>query len=102
AFDLLIVEIRALPGFGGFLRPPPVGELAAAATAGPVVVVTVSQFGSYALILTKDGVEDPLPLPGLTPDTEHERVDTFLAALDDIAAQGDSGRAAERRLGDTL
>jgi hypothetical protein len=102
AFDRVIAEIRALPGFGGFLRPPPAGELAAAATAGPVVVVTVSQFGSYALILTAGGVGDPLPLPGLTPDTEYDRVVAFLAALDDSTAPGAGGRAADRRLGDTL
>jgi hypothetical protein len=102
AFYLVITEIRSLPGFGGFLRPPPVGELAVTATAGPVVVVTVSEFGSYALILTRDGVGDPLPLPGLTPDTEYEHVDTFFAALDDSAAPGVDGRVADRRLGDTL
>jgi hypothetical protein len=101
AFDRVIAEIRAVPGFGGFLRPPTVGELAAAATAGPVVVVTVSHFGSHALILTGDGVGDPLPLPGLTPDAEFEHVDAFLAALDS-SAPGAGGRAAGQRLGDTL
>ena len=105
AFDQVIAEIRRLPDFRGFLRPPPVAELLAAAAEGPVVVVTVSRFGSYALILTGGGVLDPVPLTGLTPETVYDRVVAFLGALDDAwsPAAGASGRAAaEQRLGDTL
>ncbi|WP_018504720.1 CHAT domain-containing protein [Parafrankia discariae] len=81
AFDRLINEIRELPGFDGFLRPPPVAELLAVAAAGPIVIVAVSSFGSCALILTEDGV-DAVPLPGLEPLTVHEQVLTFLDALE--------------------
>ena len=105
AFDQLIAEIRQLPGFHGFLRPPPVAELLAAAAGGPVVVVTVSGFGSYALILTAGGVLDPMPLTALTPETIFDRVVAFVGALDDAwsPAAGAGGRAAaEQRLGDTL
>ena len=105
AFDQVIAEIRGLPGFRGFLRPPPVAELLAAAAEGPVVVVTVSRFGSHALILTGGGVLDPVPLPGLTPQTVYDRVAAFLGALEDAwsPAAGAGGRAAaEQRLGDTL
>ena len=105
AFDQVIAEIRRLPGFHGFLRPPPVAELLAAAAEGPVVVVTVSRFGSHALILTGGGVLDPVPLPGLTPETVYDRVVAFLGALEDAwsPAAGAGGRAAaEQRLGDTL
>jgi tetratricopeptide (TPR) repeat protein len=105
AFDKVIGEIRRLPGFRGFLRPPPVAELLAAAAEGPVVVVAVSRFGSYALILTGGAVLDPVPLAGLTPQTVNDRVIAFLGALEDAwsPAAGVSGRAAsEQRLGDTL
>jgi tetratricopeptide (TPR) repeat protein len=105
AFDQVITEIRHLPDFRGFLRPPPVAELLAAAAKGPVVVVTVSRFGSYALILTDSGVLDPVPLTGLTPETVYDQVVAFLGALDDTwsPAAGAGGRAAaEQRLGDTL
>ena len=105
AFDEVIAEIRRLPGFDGFLRPPPVAELLAAAAEGPVVVVTVSRFGSHALILAGGGVLDPVPLPGLTPETVYDRVAGFLGALDDAwsPAAGAGGRAAAGdRLGDTL
>ncbi|MGH3195967.1 MAG: CHAT domain-containing protein [Streptosporangiaceae bacterium] len=105
AFDEVIAEIRQLPDFHSFLRPPPVMELLAAAAEGPVVAVTVSRFGSYALILTDGGVLDPVPLTGLTPETVYDRVAAFLGALDDAwsPAVGAGGRAAaEHRLGDTL
>ena len=105
AFDQVIAEIRQLPDFRGFLRPPPVAELLAAAAEGPVVVVTVSRFGSHALILTGGGVLDPVPLPGLTPETVYDRVVAFLGALEDAwsPAAGAGGRAAaEQQLGDTL
>ena len=105
AFDQVMTEIRDLPGFHGFLRPPQVTELLAAAAEGPVVVVTVSRFGSYALILTDSGVLDPVLLTGLTPKTLYDRVVTFIGALDDARspAAGPGGRAAaEQRLGDTL
>ena len=105
AFDQVIAEIRQLPDFHGFLRPPLVAELLAATADGPVVVVAVSQFGSHALILTGGGVLDPVPLTGLTPETVYDRVAAFLGALDDAwsPAAGAGGRAAaEQQLGDTL
>jgi tetratricopeptide (TPR) repeat protein len=104
-FDRLIAEIRQLPGFAGFLRPPPIAELLAAAAEGPAVVVAVSRFGSCALILTATGVLDPVPLPGLTPQAVTDQVLAFLHALDDAQSPGAnlSHRAdAEQRLSDTL
>ena len=65
----------------------------------------MSGFGSHALILTGGGVLDPVPLPGLTPETVYDQVLAFLGALDDAwsPAAGAGGRAAaEQRLGDTL
>ena len=95
AFDQVIAEIRQLPDFHGFLRPPPLAELLAAAAGGPVVIVTVSGFGSHALILTGGGVLDPVPLPGLTPEAVYDQVVAFLGALDDAwspAAERVAGR----------
>jgi hypothetical protein len=96
ALDQVIAEIRKLPNLHGFLRPPQSGELLSAAAGEPVVAVTVSRFGSYALILTS-GVLDPLPLTGLTPETVYDHVTEFLGALEEAGSP-----AAERRLGDTL
>jgi hypothetical protein len=97
-FDSVIGEIRSRPGFGGFLRPPPVSELAAAAGGGPVVIVNVSRFGSHALILTSGGVLDPVPLDGLTPDRVVAEVSGFLTAVGEEPAS----QAAQRQLADVL
>ncbi|WP_007513563.1 CHAT domain-containing protein [Pseudofrankia saprophytica] len=73
-FERIVDEVRSMPGFGTFLRPLTVSELAVAAEQGPVVAVTVSQFGAHALILTADGKIDALPLEGLTQEEVRERV----------------------------
>ncbi|WP_239341578.1 CHAT domain-containing protein, partial [Frankia sp. CiP3] len=99
-FDRLIAGIRELGGFEDFLLPPPVAQLRAAATGGPVVVVAVSSFGSHALVLTSAGV-DPVPLPGLTPEVVYERVVGFLDARAAIGSPA-TGADAERRLDEVL
>ncbi len=92
-FERLIDDIRQLPGFARFLRPVPVEELQAAAGPDPVVLVVVSRFGSYALIMTATGVPQPLPLPDLTPDAVYTQVVEFLDAL---AAAGEATAASQR------
>jgi hypothetical protein len=54
----------------------------AAAVDGPIVVVSVSRFGSYGLILTQDGLLEPVPLDDLTPEVVQENVIEFLTALE--------------------
>jgi tetratricopeptide (TPR) repeat protein len=83
AFEQVIVEIRAMPRFASFLRPLPMRELAASAADGPIVVVNVSPFGSHALILTSNGVLEPVLLDGLTPDSVNKQVDEYLTALNE-------------------
>lgn len=65
-WDPLVARIRVLPGMSGFLRPPAVGELRAAAADGPVVVVNVSRYRSDAMLVTTGGI-DVIALPGLSP-----------------------------------
>jgi tetratricopeptide (TPR) repeat protein len=107
SLETVIAEVRSVPGFEGFLRPPAVSELARAAAGGAVVVVNVSPFGSHALVLTGDGVHDPVPLPGLTPRGVYDRVVAFLSDLGPALAStvpfGSAQRAAaEQPLLDTL
>ncbi|MCQ4042043.1 CHAT domain-containing protein [Streptantibioticus rubrisoli] len=59
--DALLAEVRSLPGFGDFLRPPRFATLRAAAANGPVVLLNASRHGCDALLLTRDGVR-VLPL----------------------------------------
>jgi len=86
-FDVLIAAIRSMPGFSSFLRPLPVSQLTTVAADGPIVIINVSRFGSHALIVTSDGVLEPVPLEGLTPGRVREEVTRFLAAVDDAAEQ---------------
>src|SRR5262249_42042661 len=105
AFEQLIGEIRQLPGFDHFLLPPPLAELQAVAGREPGGVVTVSQFGSYALVVTGAGVLEPLPLPEVTPESVGDRVTEFLDALDTVGddTTDEVGRAgAEARLAGVL
>lgn len=74
-------EIRTLPGFHDFLRPPPVRRLLQAARRGPVVVVNVSAAGSDALLLTADKLST-VPLPGLTPESVAAQVVALQEAID--------------------
>jgi CHAT domain len=83
----------------------PVGELLKAAVPGPVIAITVSRFGSYALIVTSQGVLAPLRLPQLTPESLAEQVRLFHRAIRTARSRAisPSGRtAAEVRLSDTL
>ena len=96
--DRVIAEIRTVQGFESFLRPLSVSDLAATAADGPVIVINVSQYGSHALILTSNGVLEPLPLDDLTPDSVYDHVIVFLAALEVIARDDTNAAAADQRL----
>ncbi len=96
AFEQTIDEIRDVPGFARFLRPPAAAERRAVAAEGPIVVVNVSRFGSHALLVRPDGVT-VLRLPDLTPQAVAARVEAFL----DMVAQAPSS-ATEQRLAGIL
>ena len=83
AFERVLADIRARPGYEHFLEPRPYQELAAAAVHGPVVIINVAPLRSDAVILTADGVE-LVPLARVQPDDVVEQVRQFLMALDQI------------------
>ncbi|MBT2207518.1 CHAT domain-containing protein [Actinomadura sp. NEAU-AAG7] len=91
-YDRLLADIRTLPGFSAFLRPPTARDLAPAE--GHAVVVVVSDFGSYGLILSAAGEVTPVPLPALTPQVVLEEALDFLDAVDDTESEGARTRAA--------
>ncbi|WP_238435388.1 MULTISPECIES: CHAT domain-containing protein [unclassified Frankia] len=94
AFEKLIASIRKLDGFETFLEPPPAGDLLSMANQGPIVAVAVSQFGSYALLLTSGGTQ-AVALPELTPLSVLDQVGAFLEALDDATSATARGRLDE-------
>src|ERR1035437_9601963 len=67
-WDGLVGQIRALPGFEGFLRRPRVADLRREAEAGPIIMVNIASHRSDALILTSDprAPVRVVPLPGVT------------------------------------
>ena len=91
AWDQVLIQIRRLPGFGGFMRPPPITKLQQAATEGPIVLLNVSRYRSDALLLTlhPDQPIRSVPLPGLTRSQVIEQINRLTAAL----------TAAEKRIG---
>jgi len=103
----LLAEIRTLPGFANFLRPPSADRLLRAARLGPVVLINVSRHRCDALALTGDDVR-LIELPGLRHSDAGDRVTSFLAALDalpgPLGADPDTAPvlAARRVVDDTL
>ncbi len=105
AFDVMVDEIRTRPGFETFLRAPTVEELRWAATDGPVIMITVSLFGCFALVLTAQGVCTPLELKATSFDEITELTLEFLTVVDDSidgTADRAARRAAQRRLDEIL
>ncbi|WP_073933893.1 CHAT domain-containing protein [Streptomyces sp. CB02400] len=92
----VLARIRALPGFQRFQLPPTAAELLATAAHGPVVVLTVSDLRSDALVLNPDGI-DVVPLPGVTPDAVQRRLDTVLTYVDPGRPRPDHARRREER-----
>ncbi|WEB38408.1 CHAT domain-containing protein [Streptomyces yunnanensis] len=103
-WDELLAEIRALPGFADFLRPPALPHLLTSAADGPVVVLNVSAYRSDALLLTADAGIEVLPLPGLDPGAVLDRAAAFIEGVDEAYGEHGVPRAvtAMRTLTETL
>jgi hypothetical protein len=78
--DSVVAQIRALPGFGNFLRPASFSELAEVSREGPVAMINVSRYGSDALLITTHGLLT-VPLPQLSPIELTERAQDLRRAL---------------------
>ncbi|MFJ7342815.1 CHAT domain-containing protein [Streptomyces sp. NPDC101110] len=77
AWQRLLGRIRALPGFDGFLRPPPAEEILRQAGDGPVVLLNISI--RCDAVIVADGTIDVLPLK-VRSGTVAEQVAVFLDA----------------------
>jgi len=81
AFDALLQEVRSLAGFGRFLLPPTTEELLTASARGPVVMISVDQIRSDALVLTSDHGLRVVKLPAVSLEAVAEQTVSFLSAL---------------------
>ncbi|KAK6501943.1 hypothetical protein TWF481_009761 [Arthrobotrys musiformis] len=59
-----IDQIRLLPNFDTFLRPPSASDLMAAASHGPIVIINISQYRCDAFLIEQQIIRS-LPLPNL-------------------------------------
>jgi CHAT domain-containing protein len=73
--QMLIGEVRQVPGHEQFMMAPTDEDLLAASADGPIVVINVSPLRSDALVVQPSGVT-LVPLPAVTPGGRqtHERV----------------------------
>jgi tetratricopeptide (TPR) repeat protein len=102
AFDRVIKQIRAEPGFARFLLPPLLSELLPPPGTGPVIVLQASGIRCDAIILRASGAE-LVPLPRLTAQVVHDQAAAQLSAVDRARDAGPGGqRLAEQRLAELL
>lgn len=82
-WDELVEQVRQLPGFEDFLRPPRIESLLPAAADGPIIVVNVSRWRCDALIVAVDGVQ-VVELRELTAESATERANGYLHVLHEV------------------
>lgn len=77
----LLSQIRDLPSFEDFPRPPRQAMLLTSGNEGAVALINVSKYGSAAFLIHDGGVTG-IGLPDLTPATVRAMVTELLAATD--------------------
>lgn len=70
--DQLIADIREMPGFEDFLRPPSEDAMRDAARCGPIAIVNVSRFRCDAILVDQDQIRS-VHLSRLTSDEIEQR-----------------------------
>lgn len=94
-FTAVLEQIRTKDEFIRFGLPPDPGDLLRAAKGGSAVVLVVSDYGSDAILVTKDGVT-AVPLHGLKQQSLISKADAFLSARRQVVTGKD---AAQRNAG---
>ncbi|EGX43949.1 hypothetical protein AOL_s00210g265 [Orbilia oligospora ATCC 24927] len=89
-FNKTIDQIRLLPNFENFLRPPAPDDLMTAASLGPVVIINISRYRCDALLVEQQTIRS-FPLPNL-----------LLKDIEKHAEFMQSIRSAHRLCSDTL
>jgi tetratricopeptide (TPR) repeat protein len=77
----ILDRLRTDPALQDLVGPPRLGELLAASSRGPVVIVNISEYRCDALVLSVGQVRT-VPLPRLTRQAVADQVQTLLEAAD--------------------
>jgi hypothetical protein len=96
-WETLIEQVRQVPNFENFLRPPKVSHLMKAAHNGPIIVLNISEQRCDALAIIS-GIEDVIhvPLPNITADGIKALCNELKDLLYSTGVRMRSERAAER------
>ncbi|KAF3316707.1 hypothetical protein TWF173_001371 [Orbilia oligospora] len=89
-FNKTVDQIRLLPNFENFLRPPAPADLITAASLGPVVIINISRYRCDALLVEQQTIRS-LPLPNLLQKDINKHAE-FMQSI----------RSAHRLCSDTL
>jgi tetratricopeptide (TPR) repeat protein len=92
-WDMLIGQVRDLPGFDEFARPPTAARLRQVATEGAIVVINISPWRCDALLIT-DNTISVKPLRDLTEDLVVEQTNNYLLALQEFQSTKGDPQAA--------
>ncbi|PVF95881.1 hypothetical protein CPB86DRAFT_816821 [Serendipita vermifera] len=95
--ESIIEEVRSLPGFENFLKPPTLAHLTGAACDGPVVVLNIARERCDALAII-DGLEEVIhiPLPNITLSRVNKLQDELKELLRSSGIRMRGERAARR------
>jgi tetratricopeptide (TPR) repeat protein len=96
-WESIIEQVRSLPGFEDFLRPPKVSSLLNAAQNGPVIVLNITEKRCDALALVS-GMEEVvhIPLPNITSQRVTELRDVLKDLLYSSGLRLRGDRAAQK------
>ncbi|MGW3340362.1 CHAT domain-containing protein [Streptomyces sp. NPDC001009] len=100
----VVGEIRAIPEYADFLKPPPLSELLSSLPDGHTVLVNCSALRCDAIVVSRDGIRPPVPLPHLTVASAVEHAAALFDAVEEVerAAGPALAPAAQARITETL
>ncbi len=107
--EAVVAEVRAIPGWGQFLRRPQFRDIAWAEQQGSVVYLAAAPRGGVALVVQNDGAVEVCPLPGLRRARTTKPGDETVATLDAVVlryldeyGRARDGAAADAEWGETV
>jgi tetratricopeptide (TPR) repeat protein len=92
--EAVAAQVRTLDGLERFMLAPSAADLVAASSAGPVVMLNISDIRCDALIVDDQRVRS-IPLPAVSVETVRDQLTSFLTALDQLLKYAEPDAAAQ-------